>query len=210
MVFSNITNTATQQQSSLAKIAGALKLKPTKRTRPRIVVQLPHIVAATSTPIPPTTKSKSKTKTKTKTKKSSASRPHIVVQLPHIVGHTPTPPMPSPASVEPQWQPPKRYGDILVDGILSPKEYLAQCGHYDEAGSWRMGKYASSPSSTSSSYSDSDDDYIPYIPRPVGPSQAKLESKRRMKEFSREMVAKGKAFFDENGDIQFYRLGRRL
>lgn len=195
MIFENITNTAIQPQSTLSKMAGALKLKSQKPDRPRIVVQLPHIVAPTSTPIPPTTISKAKAN------KSSASRPRIVVHLPHVVGDSPTP-IPS-VPLVPQLQPPKRYGDILVDGILSPKEYLAQHGHYDESGSWRMGK----SSSSTSSYSD--DDYIPYIPRNVGPSQADLESKRRMAEFSREMVAKGKAFFDENGDIVYYPLGAK-
>ena len=203
MVFSNITNTVTAQQSTLSKVAGALKLKAKKPARPRIVVQLPHVVAAASTPIPPSTKSKSKPKTK----KSSASRPRIVVQLPHIVGKAPTPIL-STAERVLQWQPPKRYGDVLVDGILSPKEYLTQHGHYDETGSWRKGKYASSSSSSTSSY-DSDDDYIPYVPLPVAPSlaPANLKRKRSLEDFSRRvMVApKGnlKAFFDESGAILY-------
>lgn len=202
MVFSNITNTVAGQQSTLSKVAGALKLKAKKPARPRIVVQLPHIVvaAAASTPIP-----SAKSKPKTKAKKSSTSRARIVVQLPHIIGDAPTPVL-STAERVLQWQAPKRYGDVLVDGILSPKEYLTQHGHYDETGSWRIGKCTSPSSSSSSSY-DSDDDYIPYIPFPVVPTSlasGNLKRKRSVEEFSRRVkVAQGKAFFDENGAILY-------
>lgn len=206
MVFSNITNTVTGQRSTLSKVAGALKLKAKKPARPRIVVHLPHIVAdAASRPIPPTTKSKSKPKAK----KSSASRPCILVQLPHIVGEAPTLIL-STAERVLQWQPPKRHGDVLVDGILSPidKEYLTQHGHYDGTGSWRKGKYESSSSSSNSLY-NSDDDYIPYVPLPVAPSlaPANLKRKRSMEDFSRRVmvVPKGnmKAFLDDKGTILY-------